>query len=75
VINAGIYVLESSALSLLPRNQPYYMPDLLKRLLESGQPAAVYPIREYWCDIGSQADLERANLDFPYLSAAPRFYR
>jgi len=72
VINAGIYVLEPTTLDLLPANQPFDMPELLQRLLDRGQPAAVYPIREYWCDIGSQADLDRANLDFPFLSQRQR---
>jgi dTDP-glucose pyrophosphorylase len=68
VINAGIYVLEPSSLGLFPSHQPFDMPELLKRLLAQVLPVGVYPIREYWCDIGSQADLERANLDFPFLS-------
>ncbi len=71
-INAGIYVLEPSVLDLVPRNLPLAMPDLLKRLVASGRRTAVFPIREYWLDIGRKADLARANSDLLSLPAVRR---
>ncbi len=36
------------------------MPDLIKRLIDGGRQASVFPLREYWLDIGAFSDLERA---------------
>lgn len=63
-VNAGIYVLEPEALAHIPAGQFYDMPTLFEQLLAEGEEACVFPIREYWIDIGQKADLERANLEF-----------
>ena len=36
------------------------MPSLIGKLIESKQPGAAFPLREYWLDIGRASDLERA---------------
>jgi dTDP-glucose pyrophosphorylase len=64
-VNAGIYVLEPEALGLIPGRQYFDMPSLFEKLLEQGKETVVFPIREYWIDIGQMADLERANSEFP----------
>lgn len=63
-VNAGIYVLEPETLELLPPGTPLDMPHLFGRLLELRKQAAVFPIREYWLDIGRMSDFERANGEF-----------
>ena len=51
-------------LPLLAKGQAIDMPDLLERTIaELGKPV-VFPIREYWLDIGRADDLAKANLDF-----------
>lgn len=60
LVNAGIYALSPEALDFLEPASPADMPDLLKRILDSGGRASVFPLREYWLDIGAFADLERA---------------
>ena len=45
LINSGLYVVEHSALELVPDREAYYMTD---------------PIEEHWVDIGREEDLQRA---------------
>jgi dTDP-glucose pyrophosphorylase len=66
-VNAGIYVIEPSALRLLPPGERFDMPGLFSKLVEQQQETAVFPIREYWLDIGQMADYERANGEFTQL--------
>lgn len=63
-VNAGIYVLNPSILELVPADKHMDMPDLFKMALELSRPHAVFPIREYWIDVGQQADLATAKNDF-----------
>jgi dTDP-glucose pyrophosphorylase len=59
-INAGIYVLEPSALKSLAVNEPCDMPSLFARLQAQGDRTIVYPMHEPWLDAGQAEDLERA---------------
>ncbi|MFZ5633349.1 MAG: nucleotidyltransferase family protein [Bacillota bacterium] len=63
-VNAGIYVLEPETLNFVPQNTYYDMTDLLKKLIDQKCEIAVFPIREYWLDIGNKTDFERANGDY-----------
>lgn len=63
-VNAGIYVLDPAALARVPADAFFDMPQLFERIVESGRDAAVFPIREYWLDIGRGDDLERAREDY-----------
>jgi NDP-sugar pyrophosphorylase family protein len=65
-VNAGIYVLSPEALALIPEG-PCDMPSLFEDLVKAGRETAVFPIREYWLDIGHLADLEKAHGDFDSL--------
>lgn len=60
-VNAGIYVLEPEVLDQIPRNKVFDMTQLFEGLIKQKQKTAVFPIREYWLDIGRLEDLERAN--------------
>lgn len=64
LVSAGIYVIAASALDCIPKDAPLDMPDLLNQLRELGREVAVFPIREYWIDIGRLDDLERARDEF-----------
>ncbi len=59
-VNAGIYLLEPSVHSYIPKQQHFNMTDLIQLLLNKGKNVAGFPIREYWLDIGQHADYERA---------------
>lgn len=63
-VNAGIYVLQPEVLDLIPADTFLDMPQLFKMMIELNHRTAVFPIREYWLDIGRKDDLERANLEF-----------
>lgn len=63
-VNAGIYVLSPEALDLLDADTPLDMPVLFERLVERDLRASVFPLREYWMDIGRIEDLEQARNEF-----------
>lgn len=63
-VNAGIYVLEPHTLDLVPPNVFFDMPSLFENLIEQKMEATVFPVREYWLDIGRMDDFDRANEDF-----------
>lgn len=62
-VNAGIYALSPSVLDLVPPGEPLNMTELFERVTGRGDEAAVFPVREYWLDIGQLPDLERARGD------------
>lgn len=63
-INGGIYVFNPTVLDYIPLGLSLDVPVLLKTLLTKEKEIAVFPIREYWIDIGRLDDYERANNDF-----------
>lgn len=63
-VNAGIYALSPSALSRIPKDQPYDMPMLFEALMAEGQRTMAFPVREYWIDIGRVGDYEKAQSDY-----------
>lgn len=63
-INAGIYVLNQSALNLLPPDSASDMPGLFAACRAEGLKTLAFPIREYWVDIGHMDDYRRANEDY-----------
>ncbi|RED84035.1 nucleotidyltransferase family protein [Cohnella phaseoli] len=63
-VNAGVYVLDPIALDYIPSDQFYDMPDLFTQIRNHEKELTVFPIREYWLDIGRIEDFEKANIDF-----------
>jgi dTDP-glucose pyrophosphorylase len=63
-VNAGIYVLNPEVLDQIPGNTFFDMPTLFNMLLEQQKKTCVFPIREYWLDIGKMNDFEKANTEF-----------
>jgi len=57
-------VLNPEALNHIPINSHCDIPHLFEILLQKGEEIAVFPIREYWIDIGRLDDYERANNEF-----------
>ncbi len=60
LVNAGIYLLEPSAHSSIPKGKPFDMTDLITRLLQEKRRVANFPILGYWLDIGQHKDYEEA---------------
>lgn len=59
-VNAGIYVLEPRMLSYLSNNKLIDMPALLEKGKAKDEAIFVFPIHEYWLDIGKITALEQA---------------
>ena len=65
-INCGIYVVNSSIFRNLDSSKEKIdMPDLISDAVEKNMSVGVFPITEYWIDIGRAEDLENARLKFP----------
>jgi NDP-sugar pyrophosphorylase family protein len=62
--NAGIYSVSPRSLALVPANRRYNMTDLIADSISRRWTVAVYPVHEYWSDIGTVADLEKARAFF-----------
>lgn len=60
-VAAGIYYLSSDFLALIPRGVPTDMPDPLNRGCELGMKIGLFPIHEYWHDVGRPADLKQVD--------------
>ena len=63
-VNAGLYLLDSSCTSLIPKDEFYDMPTLFEELIATKEKIVSFPLREYWLDIGKMADYERANTEY-----------
>jgi dTDP-glucose pyrophosphorylase len=63
-VNAGIYVMEPEALDLVPPDSYLDMTTLFDKLVQGERKTAVFPVREYWLDIGRHSDFEKANGEF-----------
>lgn len=63
-VNGGIYVLDPQALDHIKAGVALDMPTLLADLARSGRKVGVYPLTEYWRDIGRIDDLEAARAEF-----------
>ncbi len=60
-VSAGIYCLSREICALVPNDRPMDMPDLINRGREIGLKVGLFPIHEYWTDIGRPADLDEAH--------------
>ncbi|MEK9643951.1 MAG: nucleotidyltransferase family protein [Alphaproteobacteria bacterium] len=57
--NAGIYVVGGEAREHLAADRAIDMTDIIQELDSAGKPVAVFPIHEYWADVGDKEDLAR----------------
>ncbi|MBY7911379.1 nucleotidyltransferase family protein [Vibrio fluvialis] len=63
-VNAGIYVLNSSVINSLKKEEVKDMPSLLDEKIQVGERVSMFPIHEYWLDIGRMEDFNKAQKDF-----------
>lgn len=64
LVNAGIYACDPSIIDLVPNGSPTTIVDVAHKLLDAGQRPAVFPIHEYWVDIGQHVDYVQASADY-----------
>lgn len=61
LVSAGMYVVEPELLDLVPRAEPFGMPDLMDRALERGDTVDVFRVSADWYDIGSHDEFHRVS--------------
>ena len=59
-VAAGVYYLSPGVAALVAKDLPLDMPELLNRSRGLGHKIGIFPIHEYWTDVGRPADLEAA---------------
>ena len=64
LVNAGIYVLDPDVFGFISDDSHQDMTQVFEGLIEAGLDTTVFPIREYWLDIGRLDDFDQANSDF-----------
>lgn len=63
-ISAGIYMLNSECIDMIPKDEFYDMPTLFDKLIQMNENTISFPIREYWLDIGRMDEYEKANKEY-----------
>ncbi len=63
-VNAGVYLLNPEVLTSVPKDTFLTMPDLFEDIHSTEQEVTVFPIREYWLDIGRIEDFTKANEEY-----------
>jgi len=63
-INAGIYVLDTSIVNSVEKDCYLDMPSLIELQIETGKHVGLFPIHEYWIDIGQIDQYKQAELDY-----------
>ncbi len=63
LINAGIYVLNNNIIKSVGSNLRIDMPTLLEQKICDGSDVHMFPIHEYWLDIGRESDFYKAQID------------
>ncbi|MGF1762550.1 nucleotidyltransferase family protein [Aliivibrio kagoshimensis] len=62
-VNAGIYVVSPQVIQSVPENHHIDMPTLLEQHMNERDNVLMFPIHEYWLDIGRMNDFNRAQAD------------
>ena len=62
-INAGIYVVNHELIEQVKVNEMIDMPTLLEQKIKAQGNVMMFPIHEYWLDIGRMEDYQRAQAD------------
>ena len=63
-VNAGIYVLSPQLISRVDGNSYLDMPHMLQERIDVDGQVNMFPVHEYWLDIGQMEQFETAQLDY-----------
>lgn len=63
-VNAGVYVLSPEVFRYIPSDKFFDMPELFESIMKENKLASIFPIHEYWLDIGRVEDFEKANDEY-----------
>jgi len=61
--NMGIYLMNKLVVQQIPAGKRYDMTTLIDHCIAMGLKVGSFPLYEYWADIGSPSDLEKAGVD------------
>lgn len=64
LVSAGIYVLNHEVIQLIPAQTLFHMTDLFQAAVAAGRSCKVFPVCEYWIDVGIMTEYERANHEY-----------
>ena len=62
-VNAGIYVINPEIIELIPEDRYFDMTELIQKAVDHNAKVGGFPLHEYWLDIGSKQDYEKAKLE------------
>lgn len=62
-VNAGIYLLDPALVKSVEPGTRVDMPTLLERQIDGGKAVNMFPIHEYWLDIGRMDDFHKAQTE------------
>jgi len=62
--NAGIYVLSAKIINNINSDKFLNMTDVIDQCINDGANVSVFPLHEYWSDIGTEQDLHAARSKF-----------
>lgn len=62
-INAGVYVVSRELVRSVSTNQKVDMTDLIEQSINKAEYVAMFPVHEYWLDIGKMVDFYQAQKD------------
>ncbi|MBK7666225.1 MAG: nucleotidyltransferase family protein [Sphingobacteriaceae bacterium] len=65
--SAGIYLIKTEMLKLIPKNQFYNATDLMEKIIALKKKLVYFPIHGYWLDIGQHDDYLKAQEDIKHL--------
>jgi dTDP-glucose pyrophosphorylase len=63
-INTGVYIASPAALDHVRGGVRLDMPELVNQLLAAGERVGSFPVHEFWLDVGTQAQYDRAKIRF-----------
>lgn len=63
LVSMGVYVFDPNVLEYIRPNEYLDFPDLIKKLISTGETVTAYLYDGYWLDIGRPDDYERANME------------
>jgi len=67
-VNAGVYVLAPGLVKSVQRHTRVDMPTLLEQSIAAGHQVTMFPVHEYWLDIGRMEDFTKAQVEFGSLA-------
>lgn len=63
-INMGCYVMEPEIMGFIPKNVPYGMDDLIKKVMTKNKPVDSIVSKKGFLDIGNKASYRKANQEY-----------